>query len=107
MSILWIDHTFYPPICFVLVQPFPTNEYRRHTIGRVRNFDPAQEPTGTESGVIVLHTHSEQVAHVQQFQNKPVGLAALKQVPELLAELPPAGVAVGAEDGDEDVGVGA
>lgn len=54
----------------------------------------------------MLHAHSEQIAHVQQFQNKPVGLPALKQVAELLAELPSTGIAVGAEDGDEDVGVG-
>lgn len=55
----------------------------------------------------MLHAHSEQIAHVQQFQNEPVGLPALEQVAELLAELPPTGIAVGAEDGDEDVGVGA
>ncbi len=107
MSILWIDHTLYPPVRFVFVQPFPTNEDRRHSVGRVCNLDPAQKPPGTESGVIVLHVHAEQIAQVQQFQNKPVRLAALKQVLELLGKLPLAGVAVGAEDGDEDIGVGA
>ncbi len=34
-------------------------------------------------------------------------MAALKQVLELLGKLPLAGVAVGAEDGDKDIGVGA
>lgn len=107
MSILWIDHTLYPSVCFVFVQPFPTNEDRRHSVGCVCNLDPAQKPSRTESGVIMFHVHAEQIAQVQQFQNKPVRVAALKQVLELLGKLPLAGVAIGAEDGNKDVGVGA
>lgn len=106
-SILWIDDTLCSPIRLFLVQPFSAQEDGRHSIGRVCDLNPAQEPAGAESRVIVLHAHSEQIAHVQQFQNKPVGLPALEQVAELLAELPPSGVAVGAKDGDEDIGVGA
>lgn len=64
-------------------------------------------PPAVGAAVVVLHLDPLQLPEVQHLQDEAVRAASLKKVAELLPQLTPARVSVGAVDGEEDVGVGA
>lgn len=89
----------------ISVQPLPTEEDGGDTVGRVRDLHTVQQPAGAQAGVIVLHSYLLQLSHVQHLQQETVRLLTFKKVAKLLPQLPAARVAVGAVDGDENVGI--
>lgn len=60
-----------------------------------------------QARIVVLHSHLLQLSHVQHLQHEAVRPISLEEVAQLLPQPSPTRIAVGAEDGDEDVGVGA
>lgn len=105
--IFWVEDPGELPVRPLGVQPLPAEEDGGDAAGRVGDLHAVQQPAGTEAAVVVLHAHLQQLPHVQHLQQEAVRLLALEKVAELLPQLPAARVAVGAVDGEEDVGVGA
>lgn len=87
------------------VQPLPTEEDGGDAVGRVGDFHAVQQPARVHARVVVLHPDLLQLAHVQHFQQEPVGAPALEEVAKLLPQLAAARVPVRAVDGDGNVGV--
>jgi len=105
--VLGIEHSLDLPVGLLHVQPLAALEDGGHGVGRVGHLHALQVPAAARARVVVLHGDPQQLAHVQHLQHEAVRVAALKQVAEVLPELPLARVAVHTVDGDEDVGVGA
>lgn len=105
LSVFWVDHSSNLSVRSLGVQPFSTVENCGDTIGCVGDFHPLQQPPGAEARVVMLHSYSLQIAHVQHFYHKPIRLPAFKEVAKPLPQLPAAWISVGAVDGDKNIGI--
>lgn len=104
-SVPRVEHALDLPVGLASVQPLAALEDGRDRVGRVGHLDALQVPAAAGAAVVVLHLDPQQFAEVQHLHEEAVRAPPLEQVAELLPQLTPARVAVGAEDGDENVGV--
>lgn len=107
LSVSGVEHAHDLPVGLAGVQPLPALEDCCHRVGRVRHLHALQVPPAVAAAVVVLHLDPQQLPEVQHLQDEAVRAASLEKVAQLLPQLPLARVAVGAVDGEEDVGVGA
>lgn len=103
--IFWVEDPGNVSVSPFGVQPLPTEEDGGDAVGRVGDFHAVQQPARVHARVVVLHPDLLQLAHVQHFQQEPVGAPTLEEVAKLLPQLAAARVPVGAVDGDGNVGV--
>lgn len=93
------------PVSLLGVQPLPTEEYCGYAIGRVGDFHPFKHPSRAEARIIVLHSNSLQLSHVQHLKQETISLPTFEKIAKPLPQLPTTRVAIGAVDGDENIGI--
>lgn len=87
------------------VQPLPTEKNRGYAIGRVGDFHPFKHPSRSEARIIVLHSNSLQLSHVQHLKQETISLPTFEKIAKPLPQLPTTRIAIGAIDGDENIGI--
>lgn len=105
LLVFWMENSDNLSVSLLGVQPLPTEKNGGYAIGRVGDFHPFKHPSRAEARIIVLHSNSLQLSHVQHLKQETISLPTFEKIAKPLPQLPTTRIAIGAIDGDENIGI--